>query len=190
MTIGDRSCSIDGYYSWEFLLFEIYLCRLGQLVLASAVLMTSVGRQLPCISKWGLRGSQFSWLLLWLQRWLVIQCLLRLMFRISISSWLRGFRFLLGGGGFGFLDDIPVAVFVPDHLVCSILCCVPIPFSECHISGAVMRPGQLIVYEVLLSRYAVPNKYAGSGSVIHLLAFLFRNMHESQASEHTEMHQE
>jgi len=63
----------------------------------------------------------------------------------------------------------------------------PNQLNKYHISGAVKRPGQWIVYEVLLSRYAVPNKYAGSGSVIQLLSFLFRNVDESQASEHTEM---
>jgi hypothetical protein len=50
-----------------------------------------------------------------------------------------------------------------------------------------MRPGQTIVYEVLISRYAVPNQYAQRLSVLEPLSFLFRNVDESQASEHIEM---
>ena len=108
---------------------------------------------------------------------MVVQWLLHLTF-----GWL-----LLYGFGFGFLDDISVEVLIQDRFVSSIRYCVPLSFSEYHISGAVKRPGQWIVYEVLLSRYALPTEYAGSGSVIQLLQFLFRNMDESQASEHTEM---
>ena len=52
-----------------------------------------------------------------------------------------------------------------------------------------MHRGQWIVYEVMHSRYTVPNEYAGSGSVIQLLSFLFQNVHASQASEDTEMPQ-
>jgi len=89
--------------------------------------------------------------------------------------------------GFGFVDDNSVEVLVQNRFVCRIRCCVQLSFSEYPISGAVKRLGQWIVYEVLLSRYAVPNEYAGSGSVIQLLSFLFWNMDKRQASEHTEM---
>ena len=112
----------------------------------------------------------------------MVQRLLRLTFGTFISDWL-----LLCGFGFGFLDDISIEVLVQNRFVCSIRCCVPLSFAEYHISGGVKRPGQWIVYEVLSSRYAVPNKYAGSGSVIQLLSFLFRNVHESQSSEQMEM---
>jgi len=53
--------------------------------------------------------------------------------------------------------------------------------------GVVKRLGQWVVYEVVLSRYAVSNEYAKSGSVIQLLLFVFQNVYESQASKHTEM---
>jgi len=176
--IGDRSCSVDWIYILEFLIFESQLCRLCQCIIPSAVPATTFGWRLPCISQWRLKASQFSWLLPRLRRirrWVVVQWLLRLTF-----GWL-----LLCG--FGFLDDISVEMLGHDRFVCSIRCCVPFPFSEYHISGAVKRLGQWIVYEILLSRYAVPNEYAGSGSVIQLLLFLFRNVEESQASEQTEM---
>jgi hypothetical protein len=42
-------------------------------------------------------------------------------------------------------------VLVQDRFVCSIRCCVPLPFSEYHISGALKHTGQWIVYEVLIS---------------------------------------
>jgi hypothetical protein len=97
-----------------------------------------------------------------------------------ISGWL-----LLGG--IVILDHVSVEVLVQDRFVCSIQCCVPLPFPEYHVSGVVKRPGQWIVYKVLLSQYAVPNEYAGRGSGVQLLSFLFLNVDASQASEHTAM---
>jgi len=175
MIVRDRSCSIDGNHIIEILIFKSQLCRLGQLT--SAVSATIFGRWLPCISKLCLKASQFSWLVFRLRRirrW-IVQWLLRLTFCCL----------LLYGFGFVFLDDISVQVLVQDRIVCSIRCCVPLSFSEYHISGAVKRLGQWVIYEVLLSWYAVPNEYAGSGCVIQLLFFPFWNVHDSQASEHT-----
>jgi hypothetical protein len=60
-------------------------------------------------------------------------------------------------------------------------------FSEYHISGAVKRLGQWIVYEVLFSQYAVSNEHAGCGSVIQHPSFLFRNVDESEASKPTKI---
>ena len=87
---------------------------------------------------------------------------------------------------FGFLNDISIEVLIEDRFVCSVRCCIPLSFSEYHISGVVKGLGQRVVYKVLLSRYAVPNEYAGSGSVIQLVSFLFRNVDKSQVSEHTQ----
>ena len=102
------------------------------------------------------------------------------MFGTSISGWLHHC-------GFGFLADISVEVLVQACFFCSIQYCVPLCLSEYHIPEAVKHLGQWIIYEVLHSQCAVPNKHAGSGSVIHLLSFVLRNVHESQASEHMEM---
>jgi hypothetical protein len=85
---------------------------------------------------------------------------------------------LLYGFGFGFLDDISAEVLVQDRFITSIRCHLLPPFSEFHIWEAVQRIGQSIVYEVLLSHYAVPKNYAGRGFVIQLLMFLFRNVDE------------
>jgi len=181
MIVGDRSCGVDGNDILEFLIFESQLCRLCQRILSSADPATIFGRRLPCISKWRLKASLFSWLLCLslqrLPRWIVVQWLLRFTF-----CWL-----LLCGFGFGFLYDISVEVLVQDCFVCSIRYCVPLPFPGYHISGAVQRLGQWIIYKVLLRRYGVPNEYACSASIIQLLSFLFRNRDESQASKHTDM---
>jgi len=183
--VGDRSCSVDGNHIFKFLIFESQLCRLGQF--ASEVLVTTFGRRLPCNSKWHLKASQFSWLLLWLQRiwrWIVVQWLLSWTFSWLLLDWLWCFRLL---GECRFYDDISVEVLVQDCFVCSIRYCVPLSFSEYHISGAVKRLGEWIVYGVLVSRYALPNEYADSGFVMQHLSFLIRNVDRSQATEHTEM---
>jgi len=78
-------------------------------------------------------------------------------------------------------------MLVQDGFVCSIWGSVPVPFSEYHIWGALEHPGPWIICEVLLNQYSVPNEYAGRGSIIKLRLILFRNVHESQASEHTQM---
>jgi len=75
----------------------------------------------------------------------------RLMFGITIYGWLRGFRFLLGGRVFGFIDDISLNVLIQDRFICSIRCCALLPFSEYHILGAGKCSGQWIIYDVLLS---------------------------------------
>ena len=171
--IGDQSCSVDGNHILEFFVFESQLCRLCQCILPSAVLATTFGRWLPCISKWCPKISEFSWLLLWLRRlrrWYFVQWLLRLTFGCLLLCGLR------------FLDDGSVEVLIQDRFVCSIRCCIPLSITEYLIWGAEKRHGQWIVYEVLLSRYAVPIEYAGSGSVIQLLLFLIRNVDKSQAS--------
>jgi hypothetical protein len=87
----------------------------------------------------------------------------------------------------GLVLGYSMTVLIQDRFVCSIRRCVPLSFSEYHNSGAVKLLGQWLVYKVLLRRYAVPKEYAGSGSVIQLLSFFFRNMDESQASKQTEM---
>jgi hypothetical protein len=107
------------------------------------------------------------------------------MFGWLLLDWLRGFKLLLGGCGFH--DDISVEVLVQALYSCRIQCCVSHPLSEYHISGAVKHLIECIVYEVLLSRYTVPNEYAASGSVILHRWFLFRNVDESQAFESNEM---
>jgi hypothetical protein len=93
-------------------------------------------------------------------------------------------------GGCAFHDDISIEVVVQDCFICSIRCCVLLSISEYHISGAVKHLGQWIVYEVLLSGYAVPNEYSGCGSEIQLVLFLFLNIHKGQALEHMEMLQQ
>jgi hypothetical protein len=110
----------------------------------------------------------------------MVQWFLRLTFGTFISGWL----FLCG---FRLLDDISIEVLIQDRIVCNIRCCIPLSFSEYHILGAVKRPGQWVVYEVLLSPYAVPNEYTGSCSLMQLLSFLFWNLDKSQAFEQTEM---
>ena len=50
--------------------------------------------------------------------------------------------------GFGFLDDISVEVLIQYRFICSVQCRVPLSFSEYHISGAVKRLSQWVVYEV------------------------------------------
>jgi hypothetical protein len=111
---------------------------------------------------------------------MVVQSLFRVTFGAFISAWLH----LCGNG---FLNDISVEVLVEDCFLCSFGCGVPLSYTEYHITGAVKHLGQWIVYKVLLNRYAVPNEYVVSGSVIQHLSFLFGKVDKTEASEHTEM---
>jgi hypothetical protein len=80
------------------------------------------------------------------------------------------------------LNHISMEVLSSNRFVSSIQCCVPLPFSEYHISGAVKHQCQWIIDKVILSGYAVPNEYARSGFEIQLLSFLFRIVHEGQVT--------
>jgi hypothetical protein len=50
-------------------------------------------------------------------------------------------RFQIAFGGCGFHDDISVEALIEDRFVSSIRCCIPLSFSEYHISGEVKRQG-------------------------------------------------
>ena len=85
---------------------------------------------------------------------------------------------------FGFLSDISVEVLIQDCLICSILCCVPLFFSDYHHSGGVKCVGQWVIHDVLFSHYAVLNEFAGSCSVIKPLLLPCWNVNEGQESDH------
>jgi len=181
--VGDPRCRVDGNYIFLFLIFNSQFSRLSQIILPTTVPMSSFGSQLPCISKGHLKGSQFSCILHWLWKMRsvsIVQSLLCLMFRTFNSGWL-----LLCV--FGFLDDNCIEVLIQDRFVCSIRCRCTAPFSEYNIFGVENCLGQSIGYVVLLSQHAIPNEYAGSSSVVQPHWYLRRNMHESQAFEHTKM---
>jgi len=88
---------------------------------------------------------------------------------------------------FGSFRDISVEVLLQDHFVCTMWLVVLLSFIEYTIPGPVMHVQQWVVHEELFCRYAVPNIYAGSYSIILHCSFLFWIMLESQASEYTKM---
>jgi len=181
--VQDHSCSVDSNQILEFHIFERQLHRVYQF--ASVIAATTCDQRLPCFSTWRFKASQLLWfhLCLWrIRRGIVVQWLLCFAFIISFSSWL-----LLCG--IGSLEDIAGEVFVQDHFVRSIRCCVLLSFADYRLCRTVKRPGQWVIYYILLSRYALPNKYGGSCSEILLLLLLFQNAYESQTSEPTEIFQ-
>jgi len=149
--VGHFSCSMDRSHIVEFLIFESQMCRSCEPITANVALETTSDRQLPCISKWHLKASKFSWCLLWhlkLHRWIFMQWLLRLMFGTFMSSWLPLC-------GFASFDDYSVAVLFQPRFICSISYCVLLSFTAFFITRAVNCLSKWVMYKVLPSWCAV-----------------------------------